>query len=242
MKKLTYKLLVPLLLAGLSSCEKDNFQLDGRLEDQQLVAPLMFEAFVEEADTSYNIGLNLVEEQLVVQQIAAVGTISQDETESILYLGIGKVPDNPTSPERFPFSIKFRTDGLDPSIAPDKETLRDFFSIGRTFPFGEENGEAQVGILLPTSEMFDERSRSEFLASPVGVVEVVRIDTFLAPFTGIEEVEREYLMITFDYSGVIGIHNRREESAAERNGEVYVASQTAQVSGTATLVLAATPG
>ncbi len=242
MKQLHPFLSLFLLVLSVFSCEKDNLQLEGRQNNQSVVVPLSYEVLVQEPDTNYQIGFSLEEEDVFLRQIMAVGSITQDETGPLLYLGVGKLPENSTSPERFVFSLRFRAEGLDPAVSPDDSTFRDYFPDGKEFSFGSEAGAVQLGMLLPTTDLFGERSQSAFLESPQGTVRVESIETFLAPIPEREGGEKEYLMITFSFNGEVGIHDRFEASRAERNGEMYLASEVAQVSGTATLVLAATPG
>jgi len=233
-----------LLLLGLFAfgCEKDNFLSEERFSDQNITVPLKFEALVAEPDTSYQVGASLAEEESYRQQIMEVRSFTRDEAGPILYLGIGELPANSTSPEWFTLSLKFRLEGIDPTGTPDWSALREYFPEGKEFSFGDEGGEVQLGILLPTTDLFGQRSQSTFLESPEGIVTVTGVETFLVPLPESDGGDKEYLMIDFSFTGSIGIYDQREASAAERDNVPYRASESAQVSGAATLVLAVTPG
>lgn len=234
--------LVFLVALSIISCEKENIELEGRQENNLIIAPLMLEALVEENTGSYEIELRSSQIDNRFENYYSVGTISQGVGGPVLYLGIAGFPSFPSRQETFPLTLKFGVDEMDPQVGPSQDELTSYFSEGREFSFGEGNGQVQFGILLVGGDEQDRRSRSDYMTVPEGSVIVERVEPFVAALTEIAGGDREYLMITFSFSGEVGIHSAREELTAERNGVPYVASRNANITGTATLVLAADPG
>lgn len=231
--------LMGLLIIG---CEKENFNLEGRQMNNLIIAPLSLDAVVEESMDSYQIHLVSTQVGSRYGNYYSVGTVSEGAAGPILYLGIAAYPTFQSRRETFPLSFKFRVDEIDPEVAPSEEELKRYFSIGREFSFGDDNGQVQFDILLIGGDQEDRRSRSEYVDVPEGRVKVEQIAPFIAPLSDISGGDREYLMITFSFSGIVGVHSAVEQQIAEQNGEAYIASRNVNVSGTTTLVLAANPG
>lgn len=236
------KTLVLLILLSIYSCEKENIELEGRLENDLIIARLMLDALVEENTGSYQIELRSAYVENEFKNYYSVGTVSQGTAGPVLYLGMARFPSFPSRRETFPLALKFRIDELDTETSPSEDKLTGYFSVGREFSFGDADGEVQFEVLLIGGDLEDRRSRSEYTEIPEGTITVERIEPFIAQLSDISGGDREYLMITFSFAGVVGIHSAAEELEAIRNGDAYIASKTAEVSGTTTLVLAADPG
>lgn len=141
--------------------------------------------------------------------------------------------------EPFINSFRFWDDSFlneDGSAAPDA-MLREYFTIGRTFPVGVGPGMVRFGILLPTSDQSrtNYRSTTDITTEVDGFVSVIDVQVFSnAQFQGLSE---EIYLITFSYDLAIGIYNAGQDEATGPPLYNFTSKSTARVTGISTLKL-----